>query len=79
MGHQIRATNTRVVSRFRARNRCRRSEALQSQHPPPLELLPWLTMAVLIVLTIESLLANRFYRRAVATAETSAVTSERGA
>jgi hypothetical protein len=45
-------------------------EALASMSPPPLELLPWLMMAVLIVLTVESVLANRFYRRAApATAE----------
>jgi hypothetical protein len=39
-------------------------DALSGLRPPPLELLPWLMMAVLIVLTVESLLANRFYRRA---------------
>ena len=38
-------------------------EALTGLRPPPVELLPWLMMAVLIVLTVESLLANRFYRR----------------
>ena len=37
--------------------------ALAGMSPPPLELLPWLMMAVLLVLTVESLLANRFYRR----------------
>jgi hypothetical protein len=40
-------------------------EALAGMRPPPLELLPWLMMAVLVVLMVESLLANRFYRRAV--------------
>lgn len=43
-------------------------EALAGMRSPPLELLPWLMMAVLIVLMVESLLANRFYRR-VAPAE----------
>jgi hypothetical protein len=38
-------------------------EALSSQRPPPVELLPWLMMAVLVVLTVEGMLANRFYRR----------------
>jgi hypothetical protein len=48
-------------------------EALQSLQPPPLELLPWLMMAVLIVLTVESVLANRFYRRAAPAVETGAI------
>jgi hypothetical protein len=50
-------------------------DALLGMRPPPLELLPWLMMAVLIVLTVESLLANRFYRRAAPaqTGETPAV------
>jgi hypothetical protein len=39
-------------------------DALAGMQPPPLELLPWLMMAVLVVLTVEGLLANRFYRRA---------------
>ncbi len=39
-------------------------DALLGMRPPPFELLPWLMMTVLIVLTVESLLANRFYRRA---------------
>jgi hypothetical protein len=38
-------------------------DALTGLRPPPVELLPWLMMAVLIVLAVESLLANRFYRR----------------
>jgi hypothetical protein len=38
-------------------------DALSGIRPPPLELLPWLMMALLVVLTVESLLANRFYRR----------------
>lgn len=38
-------------------------EALAGLRPPPVELLPWLMMAVLIVLAVESLLANRFYPR----------------
>jgi hypothetical protein len=45
-------------------------DALLGMRPPPVELLPWLMMTVLVVLTVESLLANRFYRRSVpATAE----------
>jgi hypothetical protein len=54
-------------------------DALTGMQPPPLELLPWLMMAVLIVLTVESLLANRFYRRAAPDAESAATTSEPGA
>jgi hypothetical protein len=38
-------------------------EALANARRPPLELLPLLMMALLVVLTAESLLANRFYRR----------------
>jgi hypothetical protein len=38
-------------------------EALQGLRAPPVELLPWLMMAVLLVLTVESFLANRFYRK----------------
>ncbi len=48
-------------------------DALLATRPPPLELLPWLMMAVLIVLTVESLLANRFYRHAVPAAGETAV------
>ncbi|MGH7172190.1 MAG: BatA domain-containing protein, partial [Gemmataceae bacterium] len=51
-------------------------DALTGMHPPPLELLPWLMMAVLIVLTVESLLANRFYRRAAPATETGTITGE---
>jgi hypothetical protein len=54
-------------------------DALTGMQPPPLELLPWLMMAVLVVLTVESLLANRFYRRAVPETEASATTGEPGA
>jgi hypothetical protein len=42
-------------------------DALAGMRPPPLELLPWLMMTVLVVLTVEGLLANRFYRRAAPT------------
>jgi hypothetical protein len=38
-------------------------EALAMSRPPPVELLPYLMMALLVVLALESLLANRFYRR----------------
>ncbi len=54
-------------------------DALTGMRPPPLELLPWLMMAVLVVLTVESMLANRFYRRAARDAETGAKTGEPGA
>jgi hypothetical protein len=37
--------------------------ALQSRWSQPVELLPWLMMAVLFALAIENFLANRFYRR----------------
>ncbi len=39
-------------------------EALQKLQPPPVELLPWLMMLVLLALAGEAALANRFYRRA---------------
>jgi len=55
------------------------AERITHRWPPPLELLPWLMMAVLLVLTIESVLANRFYRCAAPAAETGAITSEPGA
>jgi hypothetical protein len=54
-------------------------DALACLRAPPLELLPWLMMVVLIVLTVESLLANRFYRRAAPDAEAGAITGEPGA
>jgi hypothetical protein len=38
-------------------------DALQSAKPPPVELLPYLMIGLLLLLTVESLLANRFYRR----------------
>jgi hypothetical protein len=44
-------------------------KALEGLQPPPVELLPWLMMVVLLVLTGESLLANKFYRRAAPPAE----------
>lgn len=50
-------------------------DALAGMRPPPLELLPYLMMAVFVVLTVESVLANRFYRRA-APAETGPITGE---
>jgi hypothetical protein len=40
-------------------------EALQGLRGPPVELLPWLMIALLLVLTAEGVLANRFYRRSV--------------
>jgi len=54
-------------------------EALAGIRPPPVELLPWLMMAVLLVLTVESVLANRFYRRAApaTAAETPAMEQAR--
>jgi hypothetical protein len=47
-------------------------EALQGLRPPPVELLPWLLMAVLLGLALESLLANRFYRRSETAGEQAA-------
>jgi hypothetical protein len=44
-------------------------EALQGLRPPPVELLPYLMMVVLLVLAVESFLANKFYRRASPAAE----------
>jgi hypothetical protein len=38
-------------------------DAMSTSRPPPVELLPYLMIALLVVLTLESLLANRFYRR----------------
>jgi hypothetical protein len=38
-------------------------DVLQSRWAPPVELLPYLMMFLLLVLTVESLLANFFYRR----------------
>lgn len=38
-------------------------EALARSRPAPIELLPYLMMLLLVVLTLDSLLANRFYRR----------------
>lgn len=38
-------------------------DVLSGSQPPPLELLPYLMMLVLLILTGESFLANRFYRR----------------
>ncbi|HEY7313816.1 MAG TPA: BatA domain-containing protein [Gemmataceae bacterium] len=51
-------------------------DALAGMRPPPVELLPWLMMAVLLVLTVESLLANRFYRRAAPAQEGEPVAVE---
>jgi hypothetical protein len=39
------------------------ADALAATRPPPVELLPYLMMLLLVVLTLESLLANRFYRQ----------------
>ena len=38
-------------------------EALQGRWRQPLELFPWLMIFVLLVLVVENLLANKFYRR----------------
>jgi hypothetical protein len=38
-------------------------DALATRRPPPIELLPYLMILLLIVLALESLLGNRFYRR----------------
>jgi hypothetical protein len=39
------------------------ADALKTRRPPPIELLPYLMILLLIVLALESLLGNRFYRR----------------
>jgi hypothetical protein len=38
-------------------------EALQGHWSQPIELLPWLMILILLVLAVENLLANKFYRR----------------
>jgi hypothetical protein len=38
-------------------------DALQGHWSQPVELLPWLMMLLLVLLAVENLLANRFYRR----------------
>jgi hypothetical protein len=38
-------------------------EALQGKRPPPVELLPYLMGLLLLVLTVEGVLANKFYRK----------------
>jgi hypothetical protein len=38
-------------------------EVLQSHWPQPIELFPWLMVLLLLVLAVENLLANKFYRR----------------
>jgi hypothetical protein len=42
------------------------TKALQGQGLRTLELLPWLMLALLLVLVVESFLANRFYRQPAA-------------
>jgi hypothetical protein len=44
-------------------------EALQGHWSQPVELFPWLMILLLLVLAVENLLANRFYRQAPAEAE----------
>jgi hypothetical protein len=51
-------------------------EALQSHWSQPIELLPWLMILVVVLLAIESLLANKFYRRTDGASEPPAVTKE---
>ena len=46
-------------------------DRLQQRWPQPLELAPWLLIALLLFLAVESLLANRFYRRPVTEPEES--------
>lgn len=50
-------------------------EALQSHFNQPVELLPWLMILVLLVLVVENLLANKFYRREPDEGEAAAVPS----
>jgi hypothetical protein len=52
-------------------------DALQGLHAPPLELLPWLMIATLLVLAGESLLANYFNRRKGASATDAPAAAER--
>jgi hypothetical protein len=47
-------------------------DALQDHWSQPVELLPWLMLLVLLVLAVENLLANKFYRREPATQEPAA-------
>jgi hypothetical protein len=39
------------------------ADAIQASRPPPVELLPYLMLLLVLVLTVEGLLANKFYRR----------------
>jgi hypothetical protein len=41
-------------------------DALQRHWRQPVELFPWLMIALLLVLAVENLLANKFYRRSAA-------------
>ena len=45
------------------RQRARLGEALQGHWDQPLELLPWLLLLLLVLLALENLLGNLFYRR----------------
>ena len=38
-------------------------DALEGQFRQPVELFPWLMILLLLVLAVENLLANRFYRQ----------------
>jgi hypothetical protein len=46
-------------------------EALRGVRPPPVELLPWLMLALLLALAVESFLANRFYRQSDTAGDTT--------
>ena len=51
-------------------------DALQSRWPQPVELFFWIMVLVLMGLTVENLLANKFYRRAPATEGPATTASE---
>ncbi len=53
----------------------RLQDAVKGGRAGQIELLPWLLMVVLLVLSVESVLANKFYKREATTPETSALTA----
>ena len=44
-------------------------EALSGHWSEPMELFPWLMVALLLLLAVENLLANKFYKRDTTDAE----------
>jgi hypothetical protein len=51
----------------------RLQDAITDRQPGEIELLPWLLLVVLLVLAVESVLANKFYKRDTAPAEGTGV------